>query len=65
MLCHIILYHIIFRGTSAAAKDAAGRVYTPVAALLSRWIMGKFYMWLEWRRALTFVSWILEVLTQA
>jgi len=35
-------------GTSAAAKDAAGRVYTPVAALLSRWIMGKFYMWLEW-----------------
>jgi len=35
-------------GTSAAAKDAAGRVYTPVAALLSRWIMGKFYIWLEW-----------------
>lgn len=35
-------------GASAAAKDAAGRVYTPAAALLSRWVLGKFYMWLEW-----------------
>lgn len=35
-------------GASAPAKDAAGRVYTPVAALLSRWVLGKFYMWLEW-----------------
>merc|ERR1719436_1384195 len=35
-------------GASAAAKDAAGRIYTPTAALLSRWILGKFYMWLEW-----------------
>jgi len=35
-------------GASAAAKDAAGRIYTPAAALLSRWILGKFYMWLEW-----------------
>eukprot|EP00928_Gymnodinium_smaydae_P064920 TRINITY_DN48153_c0_g1_i1.p1 TRINITY_DN48153_c0_g1~~TRINITY_DN48153_c0_g1_i1.p1 ORF type:complete len:1016 (+),score=165.42 TRINITY_DN48153_c0_g1_i1:427-3048(+) len=35
-------------GISAAAKDCLGRVYTPVAALLSRWITHKSYMWLEW-----------------
>lgn len=35
-------------GASAAAKDAAGRIYTPAAAFLSRWVLGKFYSWLEW-----------------
>jgi drug/metabolite transporter (DMT)-like permease len=35
-------------GISSALYVILGKFYIPVAALGARWIMGKFYMWLEW-----------------
>eukprot|EP00930_Biecheleria_cincta_P104122 TRINITY_DN9629_c0_g1_i1.p1 TRINITY_DN9629_c0_g1~~TRINITY_DN9629_c0_g1_i1.p1 ORF type:complete len:1032 (-),score=136.43 TRINITY_DN9629_c0_g1_i1:240-3284(-) len=35
-------------GISSALYLVLGKFYTPVAAFCARWIMGKFYMWLEW-----------------
>lgn len=35
-------------GISSALYLVIGKFYTPVAAFCARWIMGKFYMWLEW-----------------
>eukprot|EP00931_Biecheleriopsis_adriatica_P035720 TRINITY_DN20582_c0_g2_i1.p1 TRINITY_DN20582_c0_g2~~TRINITY_DN20582_c0_g2_i1.p1 ORF type:complete len:1032 (-),score=182.76 TRINITY_DN20582_c0_g2_i1:41-3136(-) len=35
-------------GISPALYLVLGKFYTPVAAFMARWIMGKFYMWLEW-----------------
>ncbi|CAE8625517.1 unnamed protein product [Polarella glacialis] len=35
-------------GISSGLYVVLGKFYTPVAALGARWIMGKFYMWLEW-----------------
>lgn len=36
------------QGITSALFVVLGKFYTPVAALGARWIMGKFYMWLEW-----------------
>jgi len=35
-------------GITSSLYVVLGKFYTPVAALGARWIMGKFYMWLEW-----------------
>lgn len=35
-------------GISSALYMVLGKFYTPVAALGARWVMGKFYLWLEW-----------------
>lgn len=35
-------------GINSALYVVLGKFYTPVAALGARWIMGKFYIWLEW-----------------
>jgi len=35
-------------GINSALYVVLGKFYTPVAALGARWIMGKYYMWLEW-----------------
>lgn len=35
-------------GITSSLYVVLGKFYTPVAALCARWIMGKFYMWLEW-----------------
>jgi len=35
-------------GINSSLYVVLGKFYTPVAALGARWIMGKFYMWLEW-----------------
>mmetsp|Transcript_106180 Transcript_106180/g.307272 ORF Transcript_106180/g.307272 Transcript_106180/m.307272 type:complete len:471 (+) Transcript_106180:2-1414(+) len=36
------------QGITSALFVVLGKFYTPVAALAARWVMGKFYMWLEW-----------------
>mmetsp|Transcript_151847 Transcript_151847/g.487269 ORF Transcript_151847/g.487269 Transcript_151847/m.487269 type:complete len:989 (-) Transcript_151847:110-3076(-) len=36
------------QGINSALYVVIGKFYTPVAAIAARWIMGKFYMWLEW-----------------
>lgn len=38
-------------GISPALYLVLGKFYTPVAAFCARWIMGKYYMPLEWRGA--------------
>jgi len=35
-------------GISAALSTALGYIYMPMSALASRFILGKYYMWLEW-----------------
>jgi len=35
-------------GVSASLGTALGYVYMPIAALFSFWILGKYYMWIEW-----------------
>lgn len=35
-------------GTSPSLVVALGKVYTPLVAVFSRCILGKFFMWLEW-----------------
>eukprot|EP00429_Kryptoperidinium_foliaceum_P003618 CAMPEP_0176012848 /NCGR_PEP_ID=MMETSP0120_2-20121206/6006_1 /TAXON_ID=160619 /ORGANISM="Kryptoperidinium foliaceum, Strain CCMP 1326" /LENGTH=919 /DNA_ID=CAMNT_0017345745 /DNA_START=80 /DNA_END=2839 /DNA_ORIENTATION=- len=35
-------------GTSPSMVVALGKVYTPLVAIFSRWILGKHFMWLEW-----------------
>lgn len=35
-------------GISPSLYVVLGKFYTPVAAIGARWVMGKFYMWLEW-----------------
>mmetsp|Transcript_43227 Transcript_43227/g.97478 ORF Transcript_43227/g.97478 Transcript_43227/m.97478 type:complete len:532 (-) Transcript_43227:50-1645(-) len=35
-------------GITPSLYVVLGKFYTPVAAIGSRWVMGKFYMWLEW-----------------
>jgi len=35
-------------GVSAAVATALGYVYMPLSALVSRWVLGKYYIWLEW-----------------
>jgi len=35
-------------GISPALSTALGYLYIPVAALASRFVLGKYYMWLEW-----------------
>ncbi|CAK0795153.1 unnamed protein product [Prorocentrum cordatum] len=35
-------------GVSPSLYVVLGKFYTPVAAVGARWVMGKFYMWLEW-----------------
>lgn len=35
-------------GINSALYVVLGKFYTPVAALGARWVMGKYYMWLEW-----------------
>jgi len=35
-------------GISPALSTALGYLYIPVAALASRFVLGRFYMWLEW-----------------
>merc|ERR1719210_1329941 len=34
--------------TSPAMVAALGKIYTPLVAIFSRFILGKFFMWLEW-----------------
>lgn len=36
------------QGINSALYVVLGKFYTPVAALAARWILGKYYMWLEW-----------------
>jgi len=36
------------QGINSALYVVLGKFYTPVAAIGARWIMGKYYMWLEW-----------------
>jgi drug/metabolite transporter (DMT)-like permease len=35
-------------GINCSLYVVLGKFYTPVAAIGARWVMGKFYMWLEW-----------------
>lgn len=35
-------------GTSPALVVALGKVYTPLVAIFSRWILGRYFSWLEW-----------------
>jgi len=35
-------------GMSGAMAVVIGKIYLPICALTSRWLLGKFYMWLEW-----------------
>jgi len=35
-------------GITASMNAIIGKVYVPFAAVASRWILHKFYMWLEW-----------------
>jgi len=35
-------------GVSAPVATALGYVYMPISAVLSRFLLGKYYMWLEW-----------------
>lgn len=35
-------------GISGSLSVVVGKIYLPIAALASRWILGKFYLWLEW-----------------
>lgn len=35
-------------GVSASLATALGYVYMPISALVSRWVLGKYYIWLEW-----------------
>ncbi|CAE8730394.1 unnamed protein product [Polarella glacialis] len=36
------------QGVTASMNMVLGKIYTPIAAFASRWILKKFYMWLEW-----------------
>lgn len=35
-------------GISAAVATALGYIYMPLSALVSRWVLNKYYIWLEW-----------------
>eukprot|EP00928_Gymnodinium_smaydae_P027328 TRINITY_DN21174_c0_g3_i1.p1 TRINITY_DN21174_c0_g3~~TRINITY_DN21174_c0_g3_i1.p1 ORF type:complete len:979 (-),score=203.75 TRINITY_DN21174_c0_g3_i1:69-2927(-) len=36
------------QGINAALATVLGYIYMPFSALASRWVLGKYYMWLEW-----------------
>mmetsp|Transcript_16992 Transcript_16992/g.36605 ORF Transcript_16992/g.36605 Transcript_16992/m.36605 type:complete len:963 (-) Transcript_16992:78-2966(-) len=35
-------------GTTASMAVGLGKIYTPIVAILSRFILGRFFMWMEW-----------------
>jgi len=35
-------------GTSPALVVGLGKIYTPVVAILSRYLLGRFFLWMEW-----------------